>query len=1083
MGRTEAHEPGRDVAGRAHPPAAKRRERPSRQPAGLLRLQRAAGNRAVAVLLGRPRPVVQRADEDMAGTLQARAQAQIDAAKATQAAGNAGEGRQGGADASAPGEAGERPPPPSPEQVAAEKAKQKQAVAGTVSPPDTSGAKSEAADAAAAAKDEAAKPPAPAAGGAAVTPAPAPQTVDAAGGDAAEVTAAAQQAAQAATAAAAEVAPDEPTAVQPPEPLQTVNAGGREIPPDPAMEAGIGALGARLQTLRAGAHQVRSAASAERAQGHRLESLLHAGRGAVTDAALAITALNGHNEHRRSVVQQAKGALDVSAQKAETVASGAPGVSAKSDEGAQKSGPMTSGSKDLAAENAAKTPEDEEAAGKSGEQGSQLTKVSIDVGSIDATIGQTKARAEQLAADSAQAKQANTQSQGQIAATEQAIAETEDKAGQLSEQNDAAQGQLEGFAAEPAGHRAAADELDAQGQALHAASIQLEARLATAQQSYVDGMAATPPPVPARRGRPLQRDAYEGRTAYQPDAAAAAALPSWVSGEDPPNARAAAEHKTQEDSRRAAELAEIDQEAGGHFERLSASQKAGLALQLTGRNLWKGIGDTNLPRFGLTILRGFIDPRVSLMGIVHGFGSIASGVANLFSAEQWEKDPLGNALKSAADIATGVTIVLGSIAGLAVAIGVILTAIAIIGSIFSFGAVGAALAPIIFFCGTVASTVGPWAIEAAAVALVLHALVLIKNLIDAATADTANQLEQSSEQMTEDAQNAGSMAMQIGMAKAMEAGGKLLTGSGGTAPESGALAGEGAGPTPEPTPAAEPTAAPETAAAATPETATAPQPGAGPEPSPAAQSTGAPEPAPAPEQAATPEPAPAPEPAPQAPEAASNEEPADLGMAETSPEQMTDSPGETAGPELSPEEELKQLIAEQEADQARGDVGLTEVEPGGENPLDLPEYQESAARASDAFSRLTNIESAKNIAGTPGGESGTSGWSGEKIGATERAWTEGVEAGHETEPHVFDPEGAEGQYESSHSERQRAAGTSDQEFASSKLVCPACQRWFSSRAGLEGRPQFVADPSGVRVFTPDGRQIVAPHPSGAITMP
>jgi hypothetical protein len=180
---------------------------------------------------------------------------------------------------------------------------------------------------------------------------------------------------------------------------------------------------------------------------------------------------------------------------------------------------------------------------------------------------------------------------------------------------------------------------------------------------------------------------------------------------------------------------------------------------------------------------------------------------------------------------------------------------------------------------------------------------------------------------------------------------------------------------------------------------------------------------------------------------------------------------------------LKQLIAEQAADQAQGDVGLTDVEPGAENVLDLPEYQESIARASDAYSRLTNIESAKNIAGTPGGESSTSGWSGEKIGPTERAWVEGVEAGHETEPHPFDPKGAEGQYESSHSERQQAAGTSDQEFSSSKLLCPACQKWFSLRAGLEGRPQFVADPSGVRVFTSDGSHIVAPHPSGAITMP
>ncbi len=752
-------------------------------------MQRAAGNRAVAGLLSGPDTVVQRADDDVAATLQARAQEQIDAAKATQAGGSTGEGRQSGADGPASGEAAERPPP-SPEQVAAEKAKQKRVVAGAVSPPETSKAKSEAASAAAEAKDEAAKPPAQAAGGAAGPPTQAPQPGGPAEGDASEVTAAAQQATQAATAATAEVAPDEPAAVQPPEPLQTVNAGGREIPADPAMEAGIGALGARLQALRAGAHQVRSAASAERAQGHRLESLLHAGRGAVTDAALAITALKGHNEHRQSVVEQAKGALEVSAQKAETVASGAPEVSAKSDEGAQKSAPMASGSKDLAAENAAKAPEDEEAAGKSGEQGSQLAKVGTDMGSVDTTIGQTKARAGQLAADAAQAKQANAQSQGQIAATGQAIAQTEDKAAQLSAQNEAAQGQLEGFAAEPAAHRAAADELDAQGLALHATSTQLEARLAAAQQSYVDGMAATPPPVPARRGRALQRQAYQGRATYAPDAAAAAALPSWLSGEDPPNAAAAAEHKAQEESRRAAELAEINQEAGGHFEQLSASQKAALALQLTGRNLWKGIGDTNLPKFGLTILRGFVDPRVSLMGIVHGFGSIASGVANLFSAEQWEKDPLGNALKSAADIATGVTIVLGSIAGLAVAIGVILTAIAIIGSIFSFGAVGAALAPIILFCGTVASTVGPWAIEAAAVALVLHALVLIKNLIDAATADTANQLEQSSEQMTEDAQNAGSMAMQIGMAKAAEVGGELLGGGSGGAGEADAAPAE-----------------------------------------------------------------------------------------------------------------------------------------------------------------------------------------------------------------------------------------------------------------------------------------------------
>jgi hypothetical protein len=793
VARADAGESGRDGASHAHPPGGARPERPSRQPQVVLRLQRAAGNRTVAALLGRPGMVVQRADDDIAATLQAQAQARIEAAKATGAAG-AGQGRQAGEDGSPPADNGEQPAQPSPEQVAAETARQKKQVAGTVTPPDTSGAKLDASSTAAAAKEEAAKPPA--SGGGATASSAAPQAAPADGAadsGATEVTAAVQQATQATAAATAEVAPAEPDPVAPYEPLQVMNAGGREIPADPAMEAGIETISARLQALRAGAYQVQATASAERAQGHQLEGLLHAARGAVADAAAGVDGLKAHNDHRRSVVQQAKDALNVSGQKAETVASGAPGLSAQSDEGAQKSGPMASGSKDLAAENASKTPEDGEAAGKSAEQGSQLTKVATDMASIDDTIGQTKSRAEQLAGEAVQAKQSNAQAQGEIGATEQAISQAEAKADELSGQNEAAKAQLEGFAAEPAAHRAAADEIDAQGLEMHTASVQLEARLAAAQQSHLDAVAATPPPVPARRGRPVQRDAYAGRTTYEPDAAVAGALPSWVTGEDPPSAAAAAAHKAQEDDRHAAEIAEISQQADGHFERLTASQKAGLALQLTGHNLLKGIGGVNLPQFGLTILRGFVDPRVSLMGIVHGLGSIASGVANLFSAEQWEKDPLGNALKSAADIATGVTIVLGSIAGLAVAIGIILTVIAIVGSIFSFGAVGAALAPIIIFCGTVASTVGPWAIWAAGVALVLHSLVFIKNLIDAATAQTAGQLEQSSEQMTQDAQNAGSMAMQIGMAKAMEAGGRLLSGPGGGAGEAGAAPSADAG--------------------------------------------------------------------------------------------------------------------------------------------------------------------------------------------------------------------------------------------------------------------------------------------------
>ncbi|WP_421735113.1 hypothetical protein [Cellulomonas sp.] len=868
--------------------------RAEQQPVGgatLLRLQRSAGNEAVVRLMRGRRPTVQR---DMAGTLEARAQQQIEAAKAARAA------EQGG-------DEGDRAAAPSREEIAAEKAKQRRAVSGAVAPPDTSGARSQTASAATAAKAEAAKPPTPVAD-AKSTGGPSAGDAGGPGAQAGEATAAAQGAATAAATAAAVVPPEPPAPVEAPAAITTVDAGGRQLPADPAVEAAVAGVAGKLQALRAGAHEVRAAAAQERAQSHQSEGLLQAGRSGVADAEAGVVALRGHSAHRRSVVEQAKAALEVSQQKADTVASGAPEVAAKSEEGAQKSGPMASESKGLASENASKQPEDAEAAGQSAEQGSQLTRVGTDMGSIDSTIGQTKARAGQLAAEAAQAKASNTATQGKVAATEAAIAQTDAKAEELAGQNAAAKARLDGMAAQPAAHRAQAADLDSQGESLHAVSAQLEARLAASQQAYVAGMASTPPPVPARRGAAVQRAGYEGRTTLDPARAVNETLPSWLTGEDPPHAVDAQKHKLEEDARRAAEIAEIEKEAGGHFETLSASQKAGIALRLTGRNLFKEIGSTDLPKFGLSILRGFVDPRMSLMGVVHGVGSIATGVANLFSAEQWAKDPLGNALKSSADIATGVTIVLGSIAGLAVSIGIILTAVAIIGSIFSFGAVGVALAPIIAFCGTVASTVGPWALWAAAIALTLHGLVFIKNLIDAATAGTATELQQNSDQMTEDAKNAGAMALQIGMAKAMELGGKLLAGRGGGAPGEpapGAGAGSGSEPVPaggagapEPVPAGG-AGAPEPVPAGG---GGAPEPvpaggGGAPEPVPAGGG-GAPEPVPA-GGGGAPEPVPAggPEPAP----GAGGPEPAPTAAPEPTPAGGAPEPAPELGPVDLPE--------------------------------------------------------------------------------------------------------------------------------------------------------------------------------------
>src|SRR5262249_15909595 len=136
---------------------------------------------------------------------------------------------------------------------------------------------------------------------------------------------------------------------------------------------------------------------------------------------------------------------------------------------------------------------------------------------------------------------------------------------------------------------------------------------------------------------------------------------------------------------------------------------------------------------------------------------------------------VGNLLKIAADVVTGIAILLGSIALLATAIAILLTAIGVAATIFTFGfgsGIWAVIGPIIAFCSEVAITVGPSAVTRAEIALVLQALVLIKNLVYAACAKTADELAQNSEKMAVDVEKGAQMAAIILPAKVLGTGGQ-----------------------------------------------------------------------------------------------------------------------------------------------------------------------------------------------------------------------------------------------------------------------------------------------------------------------
>jgi hypothetical protein len=571
----------------------------------------------------------------------------------------------------------------------------------------------------------------------------------------------------------------QPQAVIPPEPVMLVDAGGMSLPGNPEADAQISQLAQQAQNLRDGGNHLLAQAAQIRANAQVIRGNIQLVKQGVDQSEQGVSTSTEHLNFRQETVEQAKQALEVSEQKATTVAEQAPGFVDKSNQGREKTQPMVSQANDLAGQSAANTPEDPEAAGKSREQGQKLNKVATDTATMDEAFSQTKAKAEGLAADAAQAQGMNTQTSAQIGEMETTLGQSQERLTQMSEQNQQARTQAESLEGKPDEMISQAAVLEEKGRALIQASFEIEQRLQQTQVEYQQAMSSVPAAKSAEQSGGsetgvIQRDVEEGRYDERENIDLVGSLSEaapWLTGVDPATEEQRQAAAEAAEARRQQQIAQINSIAGGSFENLSAGQKIGISLELMGQNIADSLSNIEWPDWRQLAL-SLIDPRTALTGVVSGLSQILSGGANLFSAEQWSKDPLGNFLKSAADIATGLTIILGSITALA---GII---IAIMGAatLLSLGLAAPATGPVIAFCTTVMTVVGGLTFKVGLVAAALHGLVLIKNLVDAATAETAEDLQNQSEQMTEDTKSAGGALLQAGMGKLAQWGGKKLQG-------------------------------------------------------------------------------------------------------------------------------------------------------------------------------------------------------------------------------------------------------------------------------------------------------------------
>lgn len=763
---------------------------------------------------------------------------------------------------------------------------------------------------AAAVERETETPPEPLVEGAAATQPQGQEQAGAAVRGAAEQAAALAQQAFAAANAQTEPAPE--IEVQPPEPVMPVDSAGEPLEADPEAEGALASLTARAQFLREQGTLMRSQAAEGRSNAEITRGNLAKVTGEISKAEEGITRSQEHSAYRREVVGQAEQALGVSEEKAATVAAQAPEYTAKADEGREETGPMAGEASGLVAENAANTPEDDDAAADSREQGQKMSQVGQDSTTMDSAVTQTRERAGTLAADAAHAAETNTQTRGTISSSQQQIAQLDARLTQHSEQAGQARAQAQSMASQPADLHARSNQLDEQGRALIASSFELETRLQDVQRSYAEGTAAVPPLQPWEGEVPGEESGAEGTLQMQPDeseqahadsltvpvtatptatptatttaapattttttaptstntsatatpaantatqpsattvatpnanvpasiratgvqpgateeaqpdatepaatgeepaaeretgqpsatgeqsaeAAPEAAdtpgatgeavpelvdlqprerepidlnrqLPPWLTGINPESAERHDAAAQDQDEQRRTEIAEINRLAGGRpISQLGAGQRVGIALRMVAGRYYNSVANIKWPGWG-GLARALLDPRSMLTGAVGGLNMILNAGASF--SERWQQDRLGAVIKTAADIATGLAIVLGSITALAGLVAAVMGALILV----SFGFAAPIALPVISVCTTIITTVGGWTIAVGKIALVLQALSLIKNLIDAATAQTADALQHEVGDIQSDINGAAAAGMAIVGAKGAQAG-------------------------------------------------------------------------------------------------------------------------------------------------------------------------------------------------------------------------------------------------------------------------------------------------------------------------
>lgn len=606
--------------------------------------------------------------------------------------------------------------------------------------------------------------------------------------------------------------PKKPEAFNHPKIEAPVDKEGKPLPRKGNVDTQVRGLGYMGELFREHGYEIKKAATNSIIYAHGLDSNLETQRADLANAKEGTATMEQHNIARQEISENSKAALKDSQERQAFVAEKAPQIASKAQEGQSESSDLLSESESKSSKSKSKMSSDPDARAKAEKQSSGIGDAAEGAESMDQAIKQAGERAVQYQQEAEQAAAKNEETKGSIDETDTLIEQTSTRIVEMMGINEASQAKIDNVAEGPAQMRTDAEVSIQEGDKLISASYVMEKELHEIQTQYLAGMKAIetkeeaeerikkekdkngPKPSPQEQevvglaGLPEKEqqkrvdEISKSKDGAKKKAGLMAALDKMITkapdkgtdategprkefksglqdkimgGPPPSDPRMPAIQKV--DQARESRLSGVMDIGDENIGVLTEAEKSMLAQKLTGEAVADDIKNIDVLQMGAMMLQGMVDPRMALTGPIDGFDKMATGVANIFNADAWEKDPLGNLLKIAADISTGLAMIFSGILGIAGFIMGVMIAL----SIASWGFALPITVPQMAWMGTLMGYAGWGAIIAGSLSVYFNYLSYLKNLNDAATAELARELFGNVEEMKENVTDGFTGAMSI----------------------------------------------------------------------------------------------------------------------------------------------------------------------------------------------------------------------------------------------------------------------------------------------------------------------------------